>query len=60
MIRVISEKQTSVYSKKWYKLVQVIDTEFYKLYVVTKNGLKQIATLRQSGSYFVDTNTKEA
>jgi len=60
MIRVISENSTIVYSKKWYKLIQVDNSEFFKLYVLAKNGLKQITTLRQSGSYFVDTKTKEA
>jgi len=60
MIRVIYKNSTTVYNEKWYKLFQIGDTEFYKLCVKTKNGLKQITTLVQSGSYFVDTKTKEA
>ena len=60
MIRVISENSTTVYNEKYYKLVQIDKTEFFELYVLSKNGLKQITILRQSGSYFVDTKTKEA
>jgi stalled ribosome rescue protein Dom34 len=61
MIRVISENSTTVYSKKWYKLIQIGDSDFFELYVLIEKGdLKQITTLRQSGSYFVDTKTKEA
>jgi hypothetical protein len=60
MIRVISENSITVYSKKWYKLVQIEYTEFYKMFVKTNNGLKQITTLMQSGSYFVDIKIKGA
>jgi hypothetical protein len=60
MIRVLSENSITVYNKNWYKLVQIEYTEFYKMFVKTKNGMKQITTLMQSGSYFVDTKIKGA